>query len=72
MIPNGLVWYLDKKTMNEIKDGLCLSYDIFLITVSIPNPGQSTVQLFNFHFLFFYPDKSTSKIDRNLNLPILM
>ena len=33
MIPNAYVWYLDKKTMNEIKDGLCLSFNIFLIRV---------------------------------------
>ena len=33
MIPNAYVWYLDKETMNEIKDGLCLSFDVFLIKV---------------------------------------
>ena len=44
MIPNAYVWYLDKETMNEIKDGLCLSFDVFLIRVR-RNVNQSKISI---------------------------
>ena len=46
MIPNAYVWYLDKETMNEIKDGLCLSFDVFLIRVR-RNVNQSKISIWS-------------------------
>ena len=48
MIPNAYVWYLDKETMNEIKDGLCLSFDVFLIKVG----NKVGCNLIFFNYLF--------------------